>query len=64
MRCINQEKNLNECSCSYETCNKKGVCCECVKYHRENGEIPGCFFTQDKEITYDRSIKNFLKSQI
>ena len=58
-----KEINQKNCNCSYP-CSKKGICCECVKYHRENGEIPGCFFSQDIEKTYDRSIAKFIKSQI
>jgi len=53
--------NLSYCSCTYEPCPRKGICCECVKYHRENGEIPGCFFSKKGEKTYDRSIENFIK---
>jgi hypothetical protein len=56
----NIEKNLKYCSCSYEPCSRKGKCCECVIYHREHGEIPGCFFPKDKEKTYNRSIEFFV----
>jgi hypothetical protein len=35
--------------------------CECVRYHREAGEIPGCFFPKAGERTYDCSIGNFIK---
>jgi len=50
------------CTCTYEYCNKKGLCCECVAYHRQRGEIPGCFFPADAERTYDRSLGFFIKS--
>ncbi len=55
-----KEINLTQCTCSYP-CSKKGICCECVRYHRERGEIPGCFFPKDAEKTYDRSIKKFIE---
>lgn len=55
------EKNRENCSCSYTSCNKRGMCCDCVAYHRSNGEIPGCFFPSDGEKTYDRSVANFIK---
>jgi len=45
-----------ECTCTYP-CNKHGKCCECVAYHRVNGEVPACFFSKEAEKTYDRSIK-------
>lgn len=54
------EKNLKGCTCTYD-CSKKGLCCECVRYHRAKGAIPGCFFPKDGERTYDRSIGNLIK---
>ena len=58
--CPNLEINLQSCNCSYGYCDKKGKCCECVRYHRSLGELPGCFFPDDVERTYDRSIKRFV----
>ncbi|MBU0472171.1 MAG: hypothetical protein KKF89_04650 [Nanoarchaeota archaeon] len=55
-----QEENKKDCTCSYP-CSRRGICCECIRHHRENGEIPGCFFPSDAESTYDRSIKHFVK---
>lgn len=55
------EKNKEYCPCSYYHCSKKGICCECIRYHRENNEIPACFFSKKAEKTYDRSIENFIK---
>jgi hypothetical protein len=54
-------KNLSVCNCTYD-CDKKGKCCECVAYHREKQELPACYFNQEKEATYDRSLKNYLKN--
>jgi hypothetical protein len=53
--CPNKEKNLEHCTCTY-SCGKRGLCCECVAYHRAAGQIPGCFFTKEGEASYDRSI--------
>jgi len=58
--CLNLNKNLKNCSCSYGSCGRKGMCCECVDYHRRNRQIPGCFFSPDAEKTYDRSVKKFM----
>ena len=55
--------NLKNCSCTYEPCPRKGLCCDCVAYHRAAGELPGCLFDKAAERTYDRSIKNFIASQ-
>jgi len=40
--CPNKEENKKDCPCTYEPCDRKGVCCECLAYHRERGEKPVC----------------------
>ncbi len=62
MRECNVEKNKSKCTCTYEPCPRKGMCCECVSYHRKSGELPGCFFSPDDERSYDRSYGRFVKS--
>ncbi|MBT3985203.1 hypothetical protein HOD38_05685 [archaeon] len=52
-------KKQKDCNCSYP-CDKKGLCCECIAYHRKRGELPACYFSEEKEKTYDRSISNYL----
>ncbi|MCK5282856.1 MAG: cytosolic protein [Nanoarchaeota archaeon] len=54
-----KEKNLENCSCSYEPCSRKGVCCECIKYHLSSRELPACFFPDDIEKTFNRSFEKF-----
>jgi hypothetical protein len=56
-----KEKNLENCTCSYPKCPRKGMCCQCIEHHRQNKEVPGCLFPKDSEKTYDRSIDNFIK---
>ncbi|HHE39418.1 MAG TPA: hypothetical protein ENL20_12745 [Candidatus Cloacimonetes bacterium] len=60
MNCPNQEKNQQSCNCSYP-CGKKGICCECISYHRSRRELPACYFSNDAERTYDRSISYFIE---
>ncbi len=60
MHCDNKEKNSNFCTCTYPGCPRKGLCCECIRYHLSNNEIPGCFFPPEAEATYDRSREYFL----
>jgi hypothetical protein len=60
MRACNQEQNKATCTCTYEPCPRKGICCECIAYHRENGEMPGCLFPPEVERSYDRSIARFV----
>jgi hypothetical protein len=55
----NKARNLQACNCTYEPCPRKGLCCECVSYHRAAGQLPACFFPDDVERTYDRSYRRF-----
>ncbi len=55
------KKNMSHCNCSYEPCSRKGICCECLAYHLRARELPACYFPNDVERTYDRSIRNFVK---
>jgi hypothetical protein len=59
--CPNKEKNLQHCNCTYEPCSRKGICCECIAYHRKMRQLPACYFPPEVEKTYDRSIAKFLK---
>ncbi|AJC74123.1 MAG: hypothetical protein H5T93_02375 [Pseudothermotoga sp.] len=63
MNCVNKEKNLKRCNCSYPGCPRKGICCECLAYHRSSGELPACYFSNDVEKTWDRSIENFVRTR-
>ncbi|MBI5778738.1 MAG: hypothetical protein HZA49_04720 [Planctomycetes bacterium] len=59
--CPNTKLNLAHCNCTYTPCDRKGNCCECLYYHRLNNELPACFFPNDVEKTYDRSIERFIQ---
>ena len=58
MEC-NVEANKAKCACTYEPCSRKGKCCECIAYHLESNELPGCVFPPEIEKTYDRSFARF-----
>ena len=60
MEC-NKSKNMTHCNCSYEPCSRKGICCECITYHRRAKELPACYFPNDAEGTFDRSISYFVE---
>lgn len=60
IECPNKEKNLQHCNCSYTSCDKKGVCCACIRYHRSMNQLPACFFSDATERTYDRSTRRFI----
>jgi hypothetical protein len=56
-----QNKNLENCNCSYTPCSGKGICCECIRYHLRMRELPACVFPEDAEATYDRSFEHFVQ---
>lgn len=58
-RTCNAEKNRARCTCTFN-CGKKGICCECVDYHRSMAELPGCYFPRDAEKTGNRTIAHFM----
>jgi hypothetical protein len=52
--------NKAKCNCTYEPCSRKGLCCECIPYHRQMGELPACYFPPEIERTYDRSVDRYI----
>ncbi|MEO0074659.1 MAG: DUF6485 family protein [candidate division WOR-3 bacterium] len=54
-------RNKRYCTCTYEMCTRRGRCCECIQYHRQNNELPACYFPRQIEKTYDRSIRRFIE---
>lgn len=57
-----KEQNLQDCGCTYPGCSRKGVCCECLQYHLQSQQLPGCCFPPKVEKTYDRSFAAFAKA--
>ena len=55
------DANKERCACTYEPCDRKGRCCDCILYHKNRGELPGCLFPPEVERTYDRSIAKFIE---
>jgi len=62
MECKIQE-NLKDCPCTYPNCPRKGKCCECIKYHLANNELPACCFSKEAEKTFDRSFRKFTEDK-
>lgn len=60
--CSNQKRNTNGCSCTYAGCPRHGVCCECLRNHLKNQQLPACCFPGDVERTYDRSFAKFVET--
>ena len=61
MECKKQS-NLDKCTCTYTSCDKQGVCCDCLEYHLASRQLPGCCFPPEVEKTYDRSFAAFAKA--
>lgn len=57
-----KEINMKECNCTYP-CKRKGMCCECVKYHRDRNQFPACFFSNKTEALYDRSFEALIRDR-
>ena len=57
-----KEENLKQCNCSYPGCPRKGICCECMRHHLAKKQLPACFFPDDVERIYDRTIENFIRN--
>lgn len=51
-----------KCNCTYD-CPRNGKCCECVAHHREAGQFPACFFSEEAERKYDRSFAALRKER-
>jgi len=62
--CVNLKKNAVACNCTYAGCPRHGICCECVAYHKDAGELPACYFDKADERTYDRSFENYMKRKV
>jgi hypothetical protein len=60
MEC-NKTRNIESCNCTYDPCDRKGICCDCISYHLKNRELPGCCFPNKAERTYDRSFAHFAR---
>ncbi len=60
MRECKEKENKQRCTCTYEPCSRKGMCCDCIEYHWKMGELPGCLFPPEVERTYDRSLARFM----
>jgi len=59
--CMNKTQNTAKCTCSYPGCPRHALCCECLQYHLDKQQLPGCCFPPPAEKTYDRSFRKFIE---
>ena len=57
-----KEQNLKFCTCTYASCTRRGICCECIQYHLASRQLPGCCFPPDAEKSYNRSFEAFART--
>ncbi len=62
MECTSTRSKAH-CNCSFTQCEKHGNCCQCVVFHRDRGEMPGCFFTPAAERRGDRTLRALLNDR-
>lgn len=60
--CANVATNETNCACTYTSCPTHGVCCDCLRKHLAQQQLPGCCFPPEVERTYDRSFKKFVET--
>jgi hypothetical protein len=53
---------VSNCPCTYRSCTRWGKCCECVAYHKDKRQLPACYFSEEAEKTYDRSVENYIRT--
>jgi hypothetical protein len=56
-----QTTNATNCACTYAPCSRKGMCCDCLRYHLSSRELPACCFPPAAEATFDRSFEHFAR---
>ena len=61
MKECQENKNRQNCNCTWEPCSRKGVCCDCLRYHWNMQQLPACLFPDAVEKTYDRSLRRFIE---
>lgn len=59
-QCPRAKINEQFCNCTYP-CDRHGLCCECLHYHRQRNELPACYFTAEEEKMYNRSVEFFVQ---
>ena len=53
---------VDNCPCTYTSCSHWGKCCECVANHKDKRQLPACYFSEEAEKTYDRSVENYIRT--
>jgi hypothetical protein len=49
--CSNREVNAEPCPCKVRDCPRLGMCCDCIEFHRLQGEPTACFAEMQRKPT-------------
>ncbi len=60
MECKRQQ-NIESCTCPHNSCDKYGLCCDCIRNHLAKQQLPGCCFPPEAEAC-DHSFKAFVNA--
>lgn len=41
-KCVNKQENEEDCPCVDDYCEGHGICCECLRHHKNKGGLPAC----------------------
>ena len=41
MKC-KMDDNKTTCPCTYDNCERRGICCECIRNHLTTRSLPAC----------------------
>ncbi len=41
------ESNKEQCACTAENCENRGICCECLRNHLPKKALPACMRSLD-----------------
>jgi len=41
-KCPNRKLNEDDCPCPHSECERHGICCECIRFHKGRNEKPAC----------------------
>ena len=57
-----QVKNLEHCTCGHDSCERRGICCDCLASHLSRRSFPACVFPDEvRKAVKDRSFESFAK---
>ena len=57
-----KEANTADCACTSESCERRGLCCECISAHLSKETLPACCFPKNPDKKFTRSFQGFAEA--